>query len=91
MYNAEKEKTGYLLKLYLRIRLRKVLCKNMKIQTYCFYLAKSPATADKLLSNKERNFLEKYARMKYQYFSDNVMSLLHKNYRGLAGMEVVFE
>jgi len=36
-------------------------------------------------------FLNDYAKLRYKYLGDNALSLLNKNYRGLAGLEVKYE
>ncbi len=58
IYNAELDKLQYLLKMYLRIRLK-------KIQLYCFYFMKNIQEAEKLMSVSELKFLKKYSEMRF--------------------------
>lgn len=73
----------YLLKTYLKTRLK-------KIQLFCFHLVKNESEADQLLSDQEKKFLNNYARLRYQYYKDNVFKLLVKNYRDFRGVEIIF-
>jgi thermostable 8-oxoguanine DNA glycosylase len=51
---------------------------------------KNEHEAEKLLSSSEYKFLRKYAELRYQYFKDNALKYLVKNYRDFKGVEIIF-
>ena len=36
-------------------------------------------------------FLNDYSKIRYKYFSENVLSIFNRNYRGLMGLEVKYD
>ena len=42
------------------------------------------------LSQEEQEFVVGYAKLRYEFFDAHVLKDLHKDFRNLAGMEVIF-
>ena len=90
IYNAEIQKIEYLLKTYLKSRLKKVPPILFQIQTFCFQLIKDEQETEQLLSEQELKFLRKYVEFRYNYLKENALKLLHKGYRDFKGIDVMF-
>lgn len=81
IYRLEVERISYLIKEYLRTRL-------FKIQTYSFHILKENQLSN--LSQEEQEFVVGYAKLRYDLYEEIVMKDMHKDFKGLGGVESFF-